>query len=348
MIWLTLRQFRTQGLTVLGALLVVAVALASTRTAVGSLADQTGAAFQAAFLNHAAYRLLSYLAVAAGFVLPAVIGVFWGAPLVAREVSSGTHRLVWSQSVTRTRWLVSKLMVMAIAVVTAGMIGLAAAWWFVPVDASVNSAGAGADLAFGIPRLDGSVFGARGFVVIAFALAALMIGVTVGTFVRRAIPAMAVTLVAVVGLQVAMPVLVQSRLMTASESTTEVTRDNLAAFVYSGPLEEVGTPEIVEVAVQIDSPGAWMIANETVDADGDVVGTLSAPVSRTCFDAGDDNGAPAQACFDAIAEAGYRQHVVYHPADHYWSMQWRESVVLIVLAVLLAVASFWRVRRDLS
>ena len=40
---------------------------------------------------------------------PAVIGAFWGAPLVARELEAGTHRLVWNQSVTRTRWLATKL-----------------------------------------------------------------------------------------------------------------------------------------------------------------------------------------------------------------------------------------------
>ena len=34
-----------------------------------------------------------------------MIGAFWGAPMVARELETGTHRLVWNQSVTRTRWL---------------------------------------------------------------------------------------------------------------------------------------------------------------------------------------------------------------------------------------------------
>ena len=49
--------------------------------------------------------------------LPALIGLFWGAPLIARELEAGTHRLVWNQSVTRGRWLAVKL----------GLIGLAAA-----------------------------------------------------------------------------------------------------------------------------------------------------------------------------------------------------------------------------
>ena len=49
-------------------------------------------------------------------VLPALIGLFWGAPLIARELEAGTHRLVWNQSITRTRWLAVKL----------GLTGLAA------------------------------------------------------------------------------------------------------------------------------------------------------------------------------------------------------------------------------
>ena len=44
-------------------------------------------------------------------ILPAVVGMFWGAPLLAREYESGTHHLAWTQSVSRTRWLATKLVV---------------------------------------------------------------------------------------------------------------------------------------------------------------------------------------------------------------------------------------------
>ena len=37
--------------------------------------------------------------------LPAVLGMFWGAPLVARELESGTFRLAWTQGRSRMRWL---------------------------------------------------------------------------------------------------------------------------------------------------------------------------------------------------------------------------------------------------
>ncbi|MDE3228860.1 MAG: transporter, partial [Chloroflexota bacterium] len=37
--------------------------------------------------------------------LPALAGIFLGAPLVAHDLETGTFRLAWTQSVTRLRWL---------------------------------------------------------------------------------------------------------------------------------------------------------------------------------------------------------------------------------------------------
>ena len=56
-------------------------------------------------------------------VFPAIIGMFWGAPLVARELETGTFRLAWTQSVTRTRWLAVKLAVVGgISMLVAGLL----------------------------------------------------------------------------------------------------------------------------------------------------------------------------------------------------------------------------------
>ena len=68
-------------------------------------------------------------------VAPAVIGIFWGAPLVARELETGTYRLVWNQSVTRARWLAVKLgfSVLAVAIAVA-ILTTAISWWAHPID----------------------------------------------------------------------------------------------------------------------------------------------------------------------------------------------------------------------
>ena len=108
MIWLTWRQFRTQAALAFGALASVAVILAVTRPNLVHLFNANVGARNAhgdcstattGLLSH--YRLLQDL----GTVLvavPAVIGIFWGRAAVARELESGTHRLAWTQSVTRT------------------------------------------------------------------------------------------------------------------------------------------------------------------------------------------------------------------------------------------------------
>ena len=38
-------------------------------------------------------------------VVPLLFGLFWGAPLVAKEFEDGTHNLAWTQGVTRRHWL---------------------------------------------------------------------------------------------------------------------------------------------------------------------------------------------------------------------------------------------------
>jgi hypothetical protein len=61
-----------------------------------------------------------------GALLPVVLGVLVGAPLLAREFEQGTHRLAWTQSVTRGRWLAARL------AVAAGPLNLAAQSWRAP------------------------------------------------------------------------------------------------------------------------------------------------------------------------------------------------------------------------
>ena len=55
--------------------------------------------------------MLYLISIVSILLAPAVIGLFWGAPLIARELETGTSALAWNQSVTRTRWLAVKLTV---------------------------------------------------------------------------------------------------------------------------------------------------------------------------------------------------------------------------------------------
>jgi ABC-type transport system involved in multi-copper enzyme maturation permease subunit len=115
MIWLTWRQFRAQTAVAVMALTAFAVilgvtgpnlahayaasGLASCRANCSSLAST----FLSQMKSDAVYPLLYFAGGAALYLTPALIGIFWGAPLITRELEAGTLRLAWNQSVTRTR-----------------------------------------------------------------------------------------------------------------------------------------------------------------------------------------------------------------------------------------------------
>ena len=135
---------------------------------------------------------------------PAIIGLFWGAPLITRELETGTFRLAWNQSVTRTRWMAVKLGLIGLAAMAAtGLFSLMITWWADPIDRVTTSGWrAGYDV---VHRLAPLVFDARGITPIGYAAFAFALGITAGVLIRRTLPAMAATLAAFAAVQIALP-----------------------------------------------------------------------------------------------------------------------------------------------
>ena len=175
MVWLTWRQHRAQILVTTGFLVVMGVVLLVHGLASSGLPDQAlGAHFQQL------YPYLSWLP-----VVPLVVGVFWGAPLLARELERGTHRLAWTQSVSRRRWLAAKLGVLGLAVTAGGLVlGLMVSAWLGTFD------GARYADRFG----DTALFGATGVLGGVWWLFAFVLGTAAGGVLRRTLPAFAVTI----------------------------------------------------------------------------------------------------------------------------------------------------------
>jgi hypothetical protein len=124
--------------------------------------------------------------------LPAALGVFLGAPLVARELESGTFRFAWTQGRTRTRLLAAELAAL-VAVVAVLCLAFAQlfAWWFRPWEPIMGRMIAGQAY-----EVEGLVFAAR-------AVFGVLLGALLGALIRRTVPAMAAT--AAVWLAVAWP-----------------------------------------------------------------------------------------------------------------------------------------------
>jgi ABC-type transport system involved in multi-copper enzyme maturation permease subunit len=126
-------------------------------------------------------------------VVPALIGTFAGAPVLAREFEAGTFRYTWTQGFGRARWAAAKLALLAAAVVVvAGAFSLVFSWCYGPI--------------IGLPRysaLGSTTFDLRGVVLAAWTLAAFAIGALAGVLIRQVVPSMAATLATWTGLALA-------------------------------------------------------------------------------------------------------------------------------------------------
>ncbi|MFF2728086.1 ABC transporter permease [Streptomyces sp. NPDC058008] len=121
--------------------------------------------------------------------LPALAGVFLGAPLIAGDLETGTAKLVTSQSVSRQRWLLTKLAVpAAVLTLSAGVLSAVLTWWWNPVKG----------LSGGL--LWTAVFSSTGVVPVAYALLTFTVGVAAGLVLRRTLVSMVVTLGVVVAI----------------------------------------------------------------------------------------------------------------------------------------------------
>ena len=104
--------------------------------------------------------------------MPALLGLVLGAPLVAREIEQGTNRLAWTQSITRTRWLLVKLGVGALACcVVVGATTPLLEWWTGAIHRGA--------------RIVPSLFDVSGFVAVSYVLFAFMLGAALGALIRR-------------------------------------------------------------------------------------------------------------------------------------------------------------------
>ncbi|AWS46935.1 ABC transporter permease [Streptosporangium sp. 'caverna'] len=350
MIWLTWRQFRGSAVMTAAVLVILAVVLALTGPDLasrysagiaGCVSDDTCERFFDRFFD--GYELLF---VAVSFVvlaLPALIGLFWGAPLITRELEAGTHLLVWNQSVTRGRWLAVKLGLIGLAAMAAAIAsGLAVTWWSDPLDKSAVP-----DLALMAPL----VFGARGIAPMGYAAFALVLGVTVGMLVRRTLPAMALTLAVFAAVQFAMPLLVRPHLMPPVTGIFELNQENMSGI----HVEEQGGP--VRISTRSAVPGhagSWVLLSDLLDPSGRrIAGSgeeAPVPVSVTSGPCSPRETGPQglDACWVEINRLGYRQQATYQPLDRFWPFQWIETGIYALLTLGLTWSSFWWIRRRLS
>jgi hypothetical protein len=333
MIWFTWRQFRTPIWIALSGLAVIAVALAVSGHNIDDLWTTSGAATCHSDCGNAISTFADQvrtsindkvypLSLALMYVVPPLIGIFWGAPLIARELETGTHRLAWNQSITRTRWLATKLAVLGGATVaTTGLLSWAVTSWAHHIDYANDN------------RITPLVYGARGIVPIGYALFAFVLGVSAGMLLRRTVPAMAVTLAIYVGAVVSMPLWIRPHLASAAHTATALDVSSVTGF-------EMNLNQMT-LRTRGSFPGAWLLSNNTITPSGEVF--TGPPNMQYC---GADHG--PKECLNWVGSLGLRTDLTYQPATHFWPLQFAETGIFVAAAVLLTGFCFWWTRRRLT
>jgi hypothetical protein len=131
-----------------------------------------------------------------GALLPVALGLLLGGPLLAREFEQGTHRLAWTQSVTRSRWLTARLaMAAGVLVAVAAVAAVLLTWWWGRFDQLGISNRAALERGSLLP--------------VATALLAFSIATAAGALTRRVVAALAAGLVAVLVMTAALSLAAQ-------------------------------------------------------------------------------------------------------------------------------------------
>jgi hypothetical protein len=355
---LALRQFHTEAIVGLGLLVALAVVLAVTGPHLVSVSDAFKSTCRAAHdcatapnpvLNSdkALHGALPFIVA----IVPALVGLFFGAPLIARELETGTFRLVWTQSVTRKRWLAAKLgLVGIVAMAIGGLLTWMADWWASPLDA-VNQ-----------DRFGAANFSFHGIAPIGYAAFAFALGVTAGALLRRTVPAMAVTVAGFAAARVAVTYWVRPNLASPVRESLPLSAGSGPGFLYGGSqgtmnfnayiqsgVPTPGVGQVVLTAPQVNVPNGWVYSTTAVDKAG------HAPTSHYLFQACPvlkqwskpqlPSTAQLQACITRLSSTLHTV-VTYQPGSRFWPFQWAEMGIFLAGALALCGLTYWWLRRQ--
>lgn len=238
-------------------------------------------------------------------MVPLLTGMFWGGPLIAREIEQGTHRLAWTQSVSRVRWLATKLAIFLLgAMAVAAIISQLMTWWFAPIERSQD---------FG--RLSPDVFDFGGIVPIAYTIFAFALGAASGAIFKRTLPAMVITLVAYLPVKITVQFL-RDRYMAPHQVTYP--------FGTTSPREDSGD---------------WILGSEIIDRSGRILGAPG--VTHPCSDLASRED--AQACAVENGYRFLDTYQPLHRFWPFQLIE--SGIFLGLSAVVLAVAVWWILRR---
>jgi ABC-type transport system involved in multi-copper enzyme maturation permease subunit len=248
-------------------------------------------------------------------LLPALIGAFAGAPILAREIETGTFRFAWTQGFGRTRWVIGMLVPIAVILTVAAIpIGMLFSWYYQPFIRAGDNNGA----------LFPTVFDLSGVALPAWTLTAFALGALAGVLIRRVVPAMFATLAVWAGLAVLTGTFLRGNYLPPLVSTS--LNEPHPAWVMNQQWIVGGKPATLDMINRALAP---------IDARADSLQVFS-PGPSTPSDVDP---------FRYLTQHGYTLFTTYQPDSRFWTFQWIESGWLLGLSIALLATTVWLTRR---
>ncbi len=319
MTWVTWRLYRSQGALSAALLAALAVLLLITGLHAAQVwhSALAGCAKDGTCANLAGSPLsLSSTGVAfvvlATTAVPLLPGLFWGAPMVARELETGTSQFAWTQGITRRRWLAvgSGWLILAAAVI-AGAVSALVTWW------------SGPDNALNADAFQANRFDITDIVPAGYAIFAMALGICAGALLRRTVAAMAVMLAGFAALRVFIAQWLRLHYMTPVTVYFKLTEPFRPTGSYLGVSQGVVLADGQPPAA---APGGFEING--------------VPVPAVCR----PQASPGTV-MPCLTAHGYRGYLTYQPASRFWVFQGIETGIYVVLAAILLAVTFWALKR---
>jgi ABC-type transport system involved in multi-copper enzyme maturation permease subunit len=323
MAWVTWRQHRMALAGVaalLGAgavyLLIMGLAIHHAYAAV-TACRPVGSVFCGSLLGNfnSAYWMGAQITSVVLQLVPVLIGAFVGAPVLARELETGTFRFIWTQGFGRARWAAVKLTMLAVAVTAAaGAFSLLYSWYIRPFLAAGQQG-----------SLAGEIFDLKGVAFAAWTLAAFAIGALAGMLIRRVVPAIVATLAVYAGM--------------AFTTTLYLRQHYLAPLVTNAPGGPPGNgAQSLPVSQWYTGANGRPVSQNVINHVLQGFYPTAKQVAPGQFQTSVD---PQQ----YLAQHGYTLWMSYQPASRFWPFQWIEGGWLLALSLILIAVTIWLVRR---
>lgn len=243
--------------------------------------------------------------------VPALFGVFVGAPLVAREYEQQTYKTAWTQSITRNRWFVMQVALLFVgALAVSGILSTLVDW---------------ADSATQDQRYTTWAFDLSALAPVSYSAFALALGIAAGTLFRRTLPAIAVALAGYLAVRIPITSWLRVHYLPPLTAISDLTNP-----------QNLGGP---------NGDTDWFLEQGFIQGGHKYPGGI---VPQTSYCPPDQITLQQQQQWDACMKAhGWSLYTIYQPADRFWLFQGIESAIFFGLAVALLALTIWWVRRRL-